>query len=101
MSEFEQARPSPYSTKRTNRTIQQLKKPLLVDTPTNAVLNIHVTTTRKHDLQIGLQVVKRNAESIAALIADDQMLWRLVRDCDIRPFIKLRGFHSTERGIHD
>ena len=56
--------------KRTNLTVQQLKTTLLVDTATNAVLDIHVTTTRKHDTQIAPQVVKRNAASIAVLIGD-------------------------------
>ncbi len=37
-------------------SIQQLKTTLLVDTATNAVLDIHVTTTRKHDTQIAPQV---------------------------------------------
>jgi hypothetical protein len=42
----------------------------LVDTATNAVLDIHVTTTWKHDTQIAPQVVKRNTASIAVLTGD-------------------------------
>ena len=93
-SGFERAHASTHCTKRTNLTIQQLKTTLLVDTATNAVLDIHVTTTRKHDTQIAPQVVKRNAPSIAVLTGDkgydDQKLRRLARDYDIRPLIKHR-----------
>jgi len=65
------------------------------------VLDIHVTTTRKHDTQIAPQVVKRNAESITALTGDkgydDQKLRRLARDHDVRPLIKHREFSSLHK----
>lgn len=93
-SGFGRAHTSVHYTKRTNLTIQQLKTTLLVDTATNAVLDIHVTTIRKHDTQIAPQVVKRNAASIAVLTGDkgydDQKIRRLARDHDIRPPIKHR-----------
>jgi IS5 family transposase len=54
-SGFERTHTSAHYTKRTNLTIQQLKTTLLVDTATNAVLDIHVTTTRQHDTQIAPQ----------------------------------------------
>jgi hypothetical protein len=63
---FERAHASAHYTKRTNLTIRQLKTTLLVDTATNAILDVHVTATRKHDTQIASQVVKRNEQSIAA-----------------------------------
>ncbi len=98
---FERAHASTHYTKRTNLTIQQLKTTLLVDTATNAVLDIHVTTTRKHDTQIAPQVVKRNAESVTVLTCDkgcdDQKLRRLARDCGIRPLIKHREFTSLHK----
>jgi IS5 family transposase len=100
-SGFERAHASTHYMKRTNLTIQQLKTTLLVDTATNAVLDIHVTTTRKHDTQIAPQVVKRNAASIAVLTGDkgydDQKLRRLARDHDIRPLIKHREFTSLHK----
>lgn len=87
-SGFERAHASAHYTKRTNLSIQQLKTTLLVDTATTAVLDIHVTTTRKHDTQIAPQVVKRNSESITVLMGDKgydgQNLHRLARDCDVR-----------------
>jgi len=100
-SGFERAHASTHYTKRTNLTIQQLKTTLLVDTAANALLHIHVTTTRKHDTQIGPQVVKRNTESIAVLTADkgydDQKLRQLASDHNIRPLIKHREFTSLHK----
>lgn len=56
-----------YLRKRKNLTIQQLKSILLVDTVNNAILDVHVTTTWKHDTQIAPQVVKRNVHLITVL----------------------------------
>ncbi len=73
-----------------------MKTPLSVDTATDAVLDIHVTTTRKHDTQIAPQVVKRNGQSIAVSTGDkgydDQKLRWLARAHDVRPLIKHREF---------
>jgi IS5 family transposase len=95
-SGFARAHTSAHYTKRTNLTFQQLKTTLLVDTATNALLDIYVTTTRKHDTQIAPQVVKRNAASISVLTGDkgydDQKLRQLARNHDIRPLIKHREF---------
>jgi hypothetical protein len=66
-SEFERAHASAPYTKRTNLTIQQLKTTVLVAVSTNTVLDIHVTTTQKHDTQIAPQIVNRNAAFIAVL----------------------------------
>lgn len=95
-SEFERAHASAHYTKRTKLTIRQLKTTLLVDTTNNAVLDIHVTTTRKHDTQIAPKVVKRNTESITVLVGDkgydDQKLRQLACNHDVRPLIKHREF---------
>ena len=104
-SGFERAHASTHYTKRTNLTIQQLKTTLLVDTATNTVLDIHVTTTRKHDTQIASQVVKWNIQSIAVSTGDkgydDQKLRRLAHNHDIRPLIRHRESpHSTRPRMH-
>lgn len=95
-SGFERAHASAHYTKRANLTIQQLKTTLLVDSATNAILYIHVTTTRKHDTQIAPRVVKRNADIIEVLTGDkgydDQKLRQVARDHNIRPLIKHREF---------
>jgi len=51
-SGFDRSHASKHYTKRAELTIQQLKVTLLVDTKVNAILDLHVTTTRKHDSQI-------------------------------------------------
>ncbi len=51
-SRFDRCHASEHYTKRPKLTIQQLKVTLLVDTKANAVFDIHITTTRKHDTQI-------------------------------------------------
>lgn len=43
---------------------------LLVDTGAQTVLNVHVTTTRKPQTQIGPQITKRNLECLRTLVAD-------------------------------
>ena len=62
-SKFERTHTSTHATKRTNLTTQQLKTTVLADIATNAVLDVHVTTTRKHGTRIASQVVKQNAAS--------------------------------------
>ena len=51
-SGFDRSHASKHCTKRAKLTIQQLKVTLLVDTKANAVLDLHITTTRKHDTRI-------------------------------------------------
>lgn len=43
--------------------IQQLKVTLLDDTKVNAILDLHITTTRKHDSQIAPILIKHNSEN--------------------------------------
>ena len=78
-----------------------MKTTLLIDTAINAVLDIHVTTTRKHDTQIGPSLVRRNAESIEVLAGDkrydDQNLRQHAREYDIRPLVKHREFTSLHK----
>ena len=61
---------TPQSTtqKRAKLTIQQLKVPLLVDSKENAVLDLHVRTTRKHDSQIAPSLIKRNPETTTSYL---------------------------------
>jgi IS5 family transposase len=57
-SGFDRSHASKHYTKRTKLTIQQLKVTLLVDTRVNAILDVHVTTTRKHDSKIAPSLIK-------------------------------------------
>ena len=74
-------------------TIQQLKVTLLVDTRANAILDLHVMTTRKHDSKIAPSLIKRNTGEVAILLGDkgyDQKIRTLAREDDVRPLIKHR-----------
>jgi IS5 family transposase len=71
---------------------------LPVDTRSNAILDLHVTTTRKHDSQIAPSPIKRNAKNLAILLGDkgydDQKVSALAPDAGVRPLIKHREFSS-------
>ena len=71
---------------------------LLVETRVNAITNLHVTTTRKHDSQIAPSLIKRNPECIETLLGDkgydDQKIRRLARQQEIHPLVKHREFTS-------
>ena len=77
-------------------TIQQLKVTLLVDTRENAIRDIHVTTTRKHDSKIAPSLIKRNTGEIAILLDDkgydDRKVRVLAREEAVRPLFKHREF---------
>jgi len=100
-SGFDRSHASKHYTKRGKLTIQQLKVTLLVDAKVNAILDIHVTTTRKHDSQIAPSLIKRNPESIDILLGDkeydDQKIRRLARHYEVRSLIKHREFTSLHR----
>ena len=61
---------SRYYTQRVKLKIRAIKTTLLVDTGAQMVLDLHVTTTRKHDTRIGPQLTERNLERFEALVAD-------------------------------
>lgn len=61
---------SRYYTQGVKLKIRSLKATLLVDTKAQTVLDLHVTTTRKHDTQIAPQLTKRNLERFRVLAAD-------------------------------
>jgi IS5 family transposase len=104
-SGFDRSHASKHYTKRTKLTIQQLKVTLLVDTRANAIIDLHVTTTRKHDSQIGLSLIKRNAENVTILLGDkgydDQKVRALAREAGVRPLIKHREFSSLHKAWND
>ena len=81
--------------------IQKLKVTLLVDTRSNAILDVHVTTTRKHDSKIAPSLTKRNTGGVAVLLGDkgydDQKIRALARKEGVRPIIKHREFSSLHK----
>jgi IS5 family transposase len=100
-SGFDRSHASKHYTKRTKLTIQQLKVTLLVDTRANAIIDLHVTTTRKHDSQIAPSLIKRNIGDVAVLLGDkgydDQKVRALAHEEDVRPLIKHREFSSLQK----
>jgi IS5 family transposase len=100
-SGFDRGYASKHYTKRTKLTIQQLKVTLLVDTRVNAILDLYVTTTRKHDTQIAPSLIKRNADDIAVLLADkgydDKKIRALARETEVRSLIKHCEFSSLHK----
>jgi len=67
---FDRIHASKHFMKRAELTIQQLKVTLVVDAKVNSILDLHVTTTRKHDSQIVSSLIKHNPESIEVLLGD-------------------------------
>lgn len=57
---FERSYASRHYTKRSKMKLSSLKTTLLVDA-SGAIIDLHVTTTRKHDTKIAPQIVKLNA----------------------------------------
>ncbi|TKR25139.1 IS5 family transposase [Natronomonas salsuginis] len=100
-SGFDRSYASKHYTKRAKLTIQQLKVTLLVGTKSNAIIDVHVTTTRKHDSQIAPSLIKRNSSEIAVLLGDkgydDQKVRALARKDGVRPLIKPREFSPLHK----
>jgi len=100
-SGFDRSHASKHYTKRTKLTIQQLKVTLLVVTRVNAILDLHVATTRKHDTRIAQSLIKRNTDEVTILLGDkgygDQNIRKLAREEGVRPLIKHREFSSLHK----
>jgi IS5 family transposase len=99
-SGWDRSHASRYYTQRIKLKIRSLKTTLLVNTRAQTVLDLHVTTTRKHDTQIAPP--QRNLEHFETLAADkgydDQTYRGWLRSWGKRPLIKHREF--TERCIN-
>ncbi len=100
-SGFDSSHASRHYTKRAKLTIQQLKVRLFVDTKSNAIIGIHVTTTRKHDSRITPSFINRNSGEIAVFRGDkrydDQKVRALARKDGVYRLIKHRGFSSVHK----
>ncbi|GAA0471242.1 hypothetical protein GCM10008985_30160 [Halococcus dombrowskii] len=103
---FDRENASRHYCRRTDYRVQTLKATALVDTDTQAALDVHCTTSRRHDTKIGKQVALRNAGDLLSLAADKGYDWmalrKELRDEGVRPLIKHRIFrpvdHATTRG---
>jgi IS5 family transposase len=97
---FDRETASKHYCRRTNYRVQTLKTTALVDTKTQTVLDVHCTTEKRHDTQIGWQLALRNAGEIASLAADKGYDWQQLREKlreeGVRPLIKHREFRPID-----
>ena len=72
-----------------------------MDTRANAIIDLYVTTTRKHDTKIAPALITRNSGEVAILLGDkgydDQKIRTLAHEEDVRPLIKHREFSSLHK----
>jgi len=97
---FDRENASKHYCRRTNYRVQTLKATALVDTETQAVLDVHCTTEKRHDTQLGWQVARRNAGDLTSLAADKGYDWMKLREKlreeGVRPLIKHREFRPID-----
>ncbi len=67
---FDRENASKHYCRRTDYRVQTLKATALVGTESQAILDVHCTTEKRHDTQLGCQVARRNADDLASLVAD-------------------------------
>jgi len=98
---YERSAASRHYCQRTSYRVQKLKVTKLVDTDTQAVLDVHCSTTREgSDADLCAQIARRNAGDLLSLAADKgydkKALREALRDLDIRPLIKHRIFAAYD-----
>ncbi|PSQ66493.1 MAG: IS5/IS1182 family transposase, partial [Halobacteriales archaeon SW_9_67_24] len=107
---YERSAASRHYCQRTSYRVQKLKVTKLVDTDTQAVLDVHCSTNREgSDADLCAQIARRNAGDLLSLAADKgydkKALRTALRDLDIRPLIKHRIFapydHAHNTRIDD
>jgi IS5 family transposase len=68
---FERKQASQYYLQRSGRTVKTIKATTLTDTASLAVLDVHCCIEREHDTRAGPRVVRRNADDLRAVLADN------------------------------
>ncbi|WP_245800645.1 IS5 family transposase [Natrinema saccharevitans] len=90
--------------RRTNYRVQTLKVTALVDTESQAILDVHCTIKKRHDTQLGWQVARRNTGDLASLVADKGYNWmksrKKLREDGVRPLIKHREFRPIDHAYN-
>ncbi|ELZ54507.1 MULTISPECIES: IS5 family transposase [Halorubrum] len=91
-SGFQRDQASSHYRNRVGYSFNAMKTTLLVDTESLAIMDAHFTTKKAYDGHIGLQVFRRNAEDLQALLADKMYSWsdlrEACREASTRPVIK-------------
>jgi IS5 family transposase len=95
---------SRHYTQRVQLKICSLKVTLLIDTCAQIVLDLHVTTTRKHDTRIAPGLTERNLDRFDTLSGDkgydDRSLRSRLRSWGKRPLIKHREFAPYDKAAN-
>jgi len=94
---YERSAASRHYCQRISYRVQKLKVTKLGDTESQAVLDMHCSTTREgSDSDLAEQIARRNADGLRSLAADKghdkQSLREALRELGIRPLIKHRIF---------
>lgn len=99
-SGFSRGRVSHHYTKRTGIHIQSLKTTILVDCEKGWILDVHLTTTRKHDSQIGPILLRDLPESLEIMTGDkgydDAQFRKELRERGMVDQIKYREFKEDQ-----
>ena len=68
---FEREQASQYYRQRNGRSVKTIKATTLTDTESLAVLDVHCCINRQHDTKAGPRVVRRNADDLRSVAADN------------------------------
>jgi len=68
---FERNQASQYYLQRCDRSVKTIKATTLTDTESLAVLDVHCCIEREHDTKAGPRVVRRNADDLRSVAADN------------------------------
>ena len=103
-SGFERHYASHFYTRRTKLKISAIKTTLLGDVKSLAIIDLHLTTTRRHDTQVAPRLAMRNLDAFTVLIGDkgydDRRFRFLLRREGKRPLIKHREFKFWDRSAN-
>jgi IS5 family transposase len=102
---YDRSRASKHYCQRTNYRVQTLEATKLVDTDSQAILDVHCTTTKEgSDAEVCAKLARRYAGELRVLVADKgydcQWLRETLRDDGIRPLIKHR-LHAPYDHAHN
>jgi len=68
---FERDQASQYYLQRSGRRVKTIKATTLTDTESLAVIDVHCCIEREHDTKAGPRVVRRNADDLRTVVADN------------------------------
>lgn len=100
---FDRRHASRHYTKRAKMRIKSIKTTKHIDTETQKILNLHTTTTKKHDSQIMLPLVKKTRQRHKVKTVngdagyDDKKIRDELRKLGIRPLIRHREFKPMDK----